>query len=101
VPALFDYIHPSHGNGWREKCGFQAGWNEWRQPGGENQSEGIHRPDGGMIVIVRIDQFWPVLAFVDRRDVIEMRMHGSRMIVIMIGPRSGMNVLKRRDKKCQ
>jgi len=54
-----------------------------------------------MIVIVRIDQFGPVMAFVDRRDVIEMRMHGSRMIVIVIGPRSGMNVLKRRDKKRQ
>ena len=99
MPALLDHIHPRQRNRGREEFGLQARGNERRESGGENHCKRIHRPDSGVIVIVvRVDQLGPVMVFVMRRDVVEMRVDGGRMVVIGA---SGVNVLERRDKKCQ
>ena len=98
MPALLDHIHPRQRNRRREEFGLEASGNERRESGGENQCKRIHRPDSGVIVIVGVDQLGPVMVFVMRRDVVEMRVDGGRMVVIGA---SGVNVLEGRDKECQ
>jgi hypothetical protein len=65
----------------------------------QNYGEVINRPYGGMVVIVHVRDIEPRVPLARWRNAVEMRM--NRRGMVMIGPDTSVNVLKRRHKKCQ